>query len=1167
MSERLRIVLELDDKGFVKRVNQSTSKLRKLGTETQRVERGMERAEKRTVSWGRKLRDVTVTLASLNYLLPNLVNVLTGWQQGIITANAELEQSIAVMKNFSREQTDLAREMEARNFVDVITQRAQSAPFAIEALTDSMVKLRVAGIDDVEQGFIALTDSVASFSGTDQQLKRASVAIQQMAGKGNISMEELRQQLGEAVPSAIRIMAQSLGTTYQKLVKEISTGNVRSKPALIEMFKEMEKQLGGSAERMMGTWNGLVAQLKTQVTVMQRKLGQAGYISALKTQLTDLINILKTNEFKQFAISVGEGLGEVVRVARELVETIYENRDAIKALIIGYLSFKAASIAISGAQAAMTALNGVSLRSVTLMGRLTRQMITGRKAQESFSQVTQRHLGVIRANNAELLKTQAYTTSWHEADKKMAGSLAKSEIAMRRKTAAARLLRVAMLGVRSVMGGIVGLGIPLAIGAFASFASSINEVSKAAKENVDRLIELQGTMATVGQLKDARDEKKALEEERNTLGDIATLKERVAKAEESYQYARTNNLGAELENQMYNQYRKLLDDLNRLENEIPARLREINGVLANAEASVIKGLTGTLVDRARQNYSNLISDAQTSYTSAMKAISAEMEGDDPITGKEATSRRLAATKELAAKQAATWQRILNNRLSNAKVLEMSDEELTAFNNSLDFMQKEIDKYKSAITEDDLGKLEDALGIDGSSKKALQEAQFALYGVTNKIGELQGKIARIKNEDSESGGLYEQFIAKLGDKAEVEEIAKLLPQIKALFTELNELEIEQGQTKQLDKLQGKYERVIFGIQTKLEDHTQNMSRLAVDGVALITKNVLTYTKSAETMRKELELLDGKQLSSANLAKKLRLEQQLKEGEAVAQQLDYAQTYDLIQGKIQQLRESYQSEAVSREQYFNSAIANANSLLTSLDTEAEGYQKVAQSLRNYIAELQKARAIQSDSSILQRHIKDWGNVEMAVGNLQTQALDGVVDMLTNGLTGAEIGFKDFAKSFIQMITKMTIKMIAFKAITGAMGMFNSGGGSNPIADNGLSGQMFQQGVAFAKGGIMTNEGSRALPKRAYSRGGIANEPQLAMFGEGSVPEAYVPLPDGRTIPVTMKGGTSDVQVNVINKTSSQAEATANSRFDGEKMVVDIMLKNINQPGPVRESIKGL
>jgi hypothetical protein len=49
-----------------------------------------------------------------------------------------------------------------------------------------------------------------------------------------------------------------------------------------------------------------------------------------------------------------------------------------------------------------------------------------------------------------------------------------------------------------------------------------------------------------------------------------------------------------------------------------------------------------------------------------------------------------------------------------------------------------------------------------------------------------------------------------------------------------------------------------------------------------------------------------------------------------------------------------------------------------------------------------------------------------------------------------------------------------------------------------------------------GNGPLPLKRYASGGIANSPQLAMFGEGSTPEAYVPLPDGRSIPVRMKGG---------------------------------------------------
>ena len=59
----------------------------------------------------------------------------------------------------------------------------------------------------------------------------------------------------------------------------------------------------------------------------------------------------------------------------------------------------------------------------------------------------------------------------------------------------------------------------------------------------------------------------------------------------------------------------------------------------------------------------------------------------------------------------------------------------------------------------------------------------------------------------------------------------------------------------------------------------------------------------------------------------------------------------------------------------------------------------------------------------------------------------------------------------------------------------------------------GFGFANGGVMTSSGP--APLKRYSQGGIANRPQLALYGEGSKPEAYVPLPDGRRIPVALQG----------------------------------------------------
>lgn len=97
----------------------------------------------------------------------------------------------------------------------------------------------------------------------------------------------------------------------------------------------------------------------------------------------------------------------------------------------------------------------------------------------------------------------------------------------------------------------------------------------------------------------------------------------------------------------------------------------------------------------------------------------------------------------------------------------------------------------------------------------------------------------------------------------------------------------------------------------------------------------------------------------------------------------------------------------------------------------------------------------------------------------------------------------------------------------------------------------GSAFANGGIMTSNGEVNLHK--YASGGIATSPQLALFGEGSMPEAYVPLPDGRSIPVSFRGnGTGDsvggnnisIVINVSNTNNTSTETQSSDATSAGK-----------------------
>lgn len=119
---------------------------------------------------------------------------------------------------------------------------------------------------------------------------------------------------------------------------------------------------------------------------------------------------------------------------------------------------------------------------------------------------------------------------------------------------------------------------------------------------------------------------------------------------------------------------------------------------------------------------------------------------------------------------------------------------------------------------------------------------------------------------------------------------------------------------------------------------------------------------------------------------------------------------------------------------------------------------------------------------------------------------INATTASSNAAAAAFLNWGRQAVQSIEQVLFKAIVLAPLLQALGLGSGSGG-------GFS--FFKGGSGFADGGIMTSMGP--LPLRRYASGGVTDRPQLAMFGEGSKPEAYVPLPDGRSIPavVSLKG----------------------------------------------------
>jgi len=188
-----------------------------------------------------------------------------------------------------------------------------------------------------------------------------------------------------------------------------------------------------------------------------------------------------------------------------------------------------------------------------------------------------------------------------------------------------------------------------------------------------------------------------------------------------------------------------------------------------------------------------------------------------------------------------------------------------------------------------------------------------------------------------------------------------------------------------------------------------------------------------------------------------------------------------------------------------------------------------------------------------------VEDSTKNIEyvfTNAFKGMEDSLVDFVKTGKLDFSSLVDSILEDMLRLQIQQSISQPLMNAIGT----GGSNVFSSIGS--------YFFEDGGIMTSSGK--MPLKTYSTGGIADSAQVAIYGEGSMNEAFVPLPDGKTIPVTMNGGGgSNVIVNIENNTDTAVtQDNVTTSFDGGTMIVNVVLDAITRnKGGMRDSIRGV
>lgn len=162
------------------------------------------------------------------------------------------------------------------------------------------------GKGQIQGMYSDLLTSTRAIGATPQQTQGALLALEQMISKGVVSMEELRRQLGNALPGAFEIGAKAMNMTTAEFNKFVKEGKMVSTVFVPRFIKALKEEFGGGFKEATKSMDFALINLETRWQMLQRTLfkGQLGegmtdFVRALTKFISNpmLVGSLKTIAF------------------------------------------------------------------------------------------------------------------------------------------------------------------------------------------------------------------------------------------------------------------------------------------------------------------------------------------------------------------------------------------------------------------------------------------------------------------------------------------------------------------------------------------------------------------------------------------------------------------------------------------------------------------------------------------------------------------------------------------------------------------------------------------------------------------------------------------------------------------------------------------------------
>lgn len=356
MALNTRIILSAQDRG----VGRAFSNLGKQSSKAQRKVFGVNSALKQTNS----------SLVGLSATMRTAVGVLG--VGGLVAGFAALtKQSLAVKIDFDRINNTLKAvaggSSGAAQEMGFLTSEAKRLGIELRPLGQTYSRLlastKALGFSskDTQEIFSSFSEALTSFGASGQQSIRVFSALEQISSKGNVSMEEIRQQLGEALPGALSLAAKAMNVTEEEFQKLVAQGKIASKDFLIPFARVVREDLGKGAVGGAKLLNAQINRLTNAGEQLFKSFGD-GLEGGLVESIKEFTSAFDDKDAINGARLFGEEVGGFLREGTKLIITFSKEMKGLIPILTQIAKGFAAIAAFKGVRAILGAAGSFGAR-------------------------------------------------------------------------------------------------------------------------------------------------------------------------------------------------------------------------------------------------------------------------------------------------------------------------------------------------------------------------------------------------------------------------------------------------------------------------------------------------------------------------------------------------------------------------------------------------------------------------------------------------------------------------------------------------------------------------------------------------------------------------------------------------------------------------------------